>query len=143
MSEFSPEPKSLGKVKVESDLSNYTTKTDLKDATEIDTSSFTKKIDLASLKSDVDKLDVDKLRLLPVNLSELSDVVENNVDKKDVYNAKIKNIEDKIPDITSLATKNNLNAKTNEVKGERPIITNLATKMLLMLLKIKYLVLVI
>ena len=45
-----------------------------------------------------------------------------------MYNAKIKNIEDKIPDITNLATKTTLNAKTNEVKGEIPDITNLATK---------------
>ena len=48
--------------------------------------------------------------------------------KKDVYNAKIKNIEDKIPDITNLATKASLNAKINEVKSEIPSITNLATK---------------
>ena len=48
--------------------------------------------------------------------------------KKDVYYDKIKNIEDKIPDITNLATKTSLNAKTNQVKGEIPSITNLATK---------------
>ena len=53
-----------------------------------------------------------------------------------VYNAKIKNIEDKIPDITNLATKTTLNAKTNEVKGEIPSITDLANKS-----KVKYLVL--
>ena len=47
--------------------------------------------------------------------------------KKDVYNAKIKNIEEKIPDITNLATKTTLNAKLNEVKGEIPNITNVAT----------------
>ena len=47
--------------------------------------------------------------------------------KKDVYNAKIKNIEVKIPDITNLATNTNLNAKINEVKKEMPNITNLAT----------------
>ena len=48
--------------------------------------------------------------------------------KKDVYYDKIKNIEDKIPDITNLATKTSLNAKTNQVKGEISSITNLATK---------------
>ena len=53
-----------------------------------------------------------------MDLSKLSDVVKNDVVKKDVYNAKIKNIEDKIPDITNLATKTTLNAKINEVKGE-------------------------
>ena len=47
--------------------------------------------------------------------------------KKDVYNAKIKNIEDKIPDITNLATNTTLNAKITEVKNEIPNITNLAT----------------
>ena len=68
MSEFFPEPKSLGgKVKVELDLSNYATKTDLKNATGIDTSSFAKKVDLASLKSNVGKLDVDKLRNVSTN----------------------------------------------------------------------------
>ena len=64
MSEYFPEPKSLGrKVKVELDLSNFATKTDLKNVTGIDTSSFAKKADLANLKSDVDKLDVDKLKM--------------------------------------------------------------------------------
>ena len=56
MSECFPQPKSLGKVKVELNLSNYATKTELKNATGTDTSSFAKNIDLASLKSDVDKL---------------------------------------------------------------------------------------
>ena len=79
------------------------------------------------MKSKVDKLDVDKLLPVPVDLSKLSDVAKNDV-KKDLYNAKIKNMEDKISDITNLATKTTLNAKINEVKGEIPNITNLATK---------------
>ena len=78
------------------------------------------------MKSKVDKLDVDISVPLPVYLSKLSNVVKNDV-KKDVYNAKIKNIEDKIPDITNLATNTTLNAKINEVKREIPSITNLAT----------------
>ena len=53
--------------------------------------------DLSNLKSKVDKLDVDKLALAPVDLGKLIDVVKNNVVRKEVYNAKIKNIEDKIP----------------------------------------------
>ena len=57
-------------------------------------------INLSTLKSKVDKLDVDKLLPILIDLSKLSDVVENDVVKKDVYNAKIKNIEDKIPGIT-------------------------------------------
>ena len=150
MSEYFPEPKSLGgKVKVELDLSNYATKTDLKNATGIDTSSFAKKVDLANLKSNVDKLDIDKLKNVPTNLSnlkskvdkldvdklvpapadlsKLSNVVKYDVIKKDVYNAKIKNIVDTIPDITNLATKTTSNAKINKVKGKIPKITNLAT----------------
>ena len=56
---------------------------------------------LNSLKSKVDKLDVDKLVPVLVDLSKLSDIVKNDVVKKDVYSAKTKNIEDKIPDITT------------------------------------------
>ena len=63
-----------------------------------------------------DELDVDKLLPVSVDLSKLSDVVKNDVIKKDVYNAKIKNIEDKQPDITNLATITTLNANINEVK---------------------------
>ena len=69
---------------------------------------------LSNLKSKIDKLDVDKLVPVPVDLSKLSDVV-----KKDV--------EDKIPDITNLATNTTLNAKISEFKNEIPSITNLAT----------------
>ena len=69
MKEYFPEANSLGgKVKVELDLPNYATKTDLKNVTGIDTSSFAKKIDLANLKSNVDKLDIDKLKNVPTNL---------------------------------------------------------------------------
>ena len=82
---------------------------------------------LSSLKSKVDKLDVHKLIPVPVDLSKLSDAVKNDVVKKDVYNAKIKNTEDKIPDITNLATNTTLNAKMNEVKKEILSITYLAT----------------
>ena len=78
------------------------------------------------MKSKVDKLDVNKLGPVSVDLSKLSNLVKNDVVKKDVHNAKIKNIEDKIPDITNLATKTTLNAKTNEVKGEIPNIIKLA-----------------
>ena len=68
MSEYFPEPKSLGgKVKVELDLSNYATKADLKNATGMDTSIFAKKIDLANLKPNVDKLDFDKLKNVLTN----------------------------------------------------------------------------
>ena len=82
---------------------------------------------LNKLKSKVDKLYVDKLVPVPVDLSKLSDGVKNYVVKKDVYNAKIQIIEDKIPDITNLATNVSVNAKINGVTGEIPSITNLAT----------------
>ena len=82
---------------------------------------------LRNLKSKVDKLDVNKLVPVPVDLSKLSYVVKNDVVKKDICNTKIKNIEDKIPDITNLATNTTLNAKISEVKNEIPSITNLAT----------------
>ena len=84
--------------------------------------------DLNSLKSKVDKLDVDKLLPVDVDFSKLSDIVNGVVKKKkNVCNAEIKDIEDKIPDITNLATNTTLNAKLNEVKNKIPIITNLAT----------------
>ena len=79
------------------------------------------------MKSKVDKLDVDKLEPVAVDLSKLSDVVKNDVFKKIVYNAKIENIEDKIPDITDFATNTTLNAKINEVQNEIRSVTNLVT----------------
>ena len=82
---------------------------------------------LNSLKSKVDELDVDNLVPVPLDLSKLNDSVKTNVFKKDVYNAKIKNIEDKIPDISNLATKTTLNAKINVVKNKIANITNSAT----------------
>ena len=67
--------------------------------------------DLSNLKSKVDVLNVDKLLSVPVDLTKLSDVVKNDVVKKDIYNANIRNVEDKIPDITNLATDATLQAK--------------------------------
>ena len=65
-----------GDINVRVDLSNYATKTDLKIVSQVDVSSFTLKSNLASLKTEVDKLDIDKLVLVPVDLSKLSDVVK-------------------------------------------------------------------
>ena len=93
----------------------------------------------------MDKLDVDKLVLVPIDLSKLCDVVKSDVVQKAVYNAKIKNIEEKIPDIINLATNTTLNAKINEVKNEIPSITNFAINASLYAkiseVKVKYLVL--
>ena len=79
------------------------------------------------MKNEVYKLDVDKLVPVPVDLSKPSNVVKNDDFKKDVYNAKIINTEDKIPVITNVATNTTLNAKVNEIKNEILSITNLAT----------------
>ena len=64
------------------DLSNYATKSDLKNVTHVDTSRFSLKTNLAGLKPEVDKLDIDKLAPVPTDLSTLCDVVKNNVVKK-------------------------------------------------------------
>ena len=98
MSQYFPKPfRSFGgNINVKVDLSNYATKTDLKNVTHIDTSSFALKTNLTSLKTEVDKSDIDKLAPLPVDLSKLSDVVKNNVVKKTVYDkiaAKVNSID--------------------------------------------------
>ena len=129
-------------------MCNYETKAKLKNATRVDTTKFNK-FDLAGLKSGADKLDIsewknvpsnlntfknkedkldiDNLEPIPVDLSKLSDVVKNDLVKKNVYNAKIKSIEHKVPGITNLATNTTLNAKINKIKNKIPDITNLAT----------------
>ena len=73
-------------LKVKIDLSNYATKTDIKNISHVDTSSFALKTNLANLKTEVDKLDIDKLIPIPNDLSKLSNVVKNDVVKKGVYN---------------------------------------------------------
>ena len=151
MSQYFPKPyEPFGRdINVKVDLSNYGTKTNIKNISHIGTSSFALRSNLASLKTEVDKLDIDKLKSLPnnlnnlkskvdkldidklvaapVDLSKLSNVVKNEVIKKTEYNAKIKNIEDKIPGNTNLAIKTILNSKINEVKTEIPSISGLAT----------------
>ena len=74
-----------GNINVKVDLSNYATIAYLKNVTHADTSSFALKTNLASLKTEVDTLDIDKLALVPVDSGKLSDVVKNNVVKKAVY----------------------------------------------------------
>ena len=72
---------------------------------------------LSNSKRKIDQLDFEKLVGISVDSSKLRDVVKNYVVKKDVYNAKIKNIEHKIPGTTNLATNNTLYAKIDEVKN--------------------------
>ena len=78
MSQYFPKPYERfgGDINVRVDLSNYATKDDIKNITHVDTSNFALKTNLANLKSKVDKLDVDKLKPLPTDLSKLSDVVK-------------------------------------------------------------------
>ena len=87
MSQYFPKPYDpfSGDINVKVDLSNYATKADIKNISHIDTSSFALKTNLATLKTEDDKLDLDKLVPVPVDFSKLSDVVKNNVFKNDVY----------------------------------------------------------
>ena len=143
MSQYFPKPfRSFGgNINVKVDLSNYATKTDLKNVAHVDTSSFALKTNLASLKTEVDKLDIDKLAPVPVDLSKLSDAVKNDVVKKAVSDklvAKINNIdtsdfvlkskyqtdktelEKKIPNMTDFVKK----AKLTELESKIPDISS-------------------
>ena len=98
MSQYFPKPfRSFGgNTNVKVDLSNYATKTDLENVTHVDTSSFALKTNLGNLKTEVNKLDIDKLVPVPVDLNKLSDAVKNDVVKKAVYDklvAKVNNID--------------------------------------------------
>ena len=146
-------------INVKVDLSNYETETDLKNVSHVDVSSFALKSNLANLKTEVDKLDIDKLTPVPNDLAKLSNVVKNDVVKKTVYEklvAKVNNIDitgfvlktkydtdksdlekkisdadKKIPDTSELAKKTDLNAKTAEIERKIPSITGLATNSVL------------
>ena len=158
MSPYFPKPYEPigGDINVKVDLSNYATKTDLKNVSYVDVSSFTLKSNLASLKTEVDKLDFDKLTLVPNDLAKLRNVVKNDVAKNTEYDklvAKINNIDTagfvlkttydtdesdlekkisdtkkKIHDASDLAKKTpDFNAKITEIEGKIPSITGLAT----------------
>ena len=126
-----------GNINVKLNLSNYVTKTDLKNITHVDTSGFALKTNLASLNTEIDKLDIKKLVSVPVDLSKLSDAVKNKVVKNAVYDklaAKVNNIDTcgfilktnynadklelgkKIPDMSNFLKKSDYNAKVNEIK---------------------------
>ena len=83
---FLPYRSSRSSIKVELDLSNYATKTDLKNVTHVRVSSFASKTNVASQKTEVDKLDVAKLQTVPVDLAKFSDVAKNEIIKKTEYN---------------------------------------------------------
>ena len=145
-----------GDINAKVDLSNYATKSELKNVTHVDVSSFTLKSNLASLKTEVDKLDIDTLATVPVDLSKLSDAVKNYVVKKTEYDKlvtkvnnidttgfvlktkydtdksdlekKISDADKEIPDRSDLAKKKaDLNTKITEIEGKIPRITGLAT----------------
>ena len=97
---YPPYKSSSNNVKVELDLTNYATKTDLKNITHVDVSSYASKTNLAALKTEVEKIDVDKLKTTPADLAKLSNVVKNDVVKKTDYNAKVTSIEGQIVGIT-------------------------------------------
>ena len=100
MSYYPPYKSSSNNVKVELDLTNYATKTDLKNITHVDVSSFASKTNLAALKTEVNKIDADKLKTVPVDLAKLSNVVKNEVVKKTDYSIKINSIESQIAGLT-------------------------------------------
>ena len=97
MSQYFPPYRSLGgNIKVELDLRSYATKTDLKNVTHVYVSSFASKTNLASLKTEVDKLDIDKTTPVPNGLAKLSNIVKNDVVKKTEYSklvTKVDNID--------------------------------------------------
>ena len=88
MSQYYPNPYEPfgGDINVKVDLSNYATKTDLKNISHVDASSFALKSNLGSLKTEVDKLDIDNLRPVPNDLAKPSNVVKNDVVEKTEYN---------------------------------------------------------
>ena len=97
---YPPYRSSSSNVKVELDLTNYATKTDLKYITHVDVSSFASKTNLAALKTEADKIDVDKLKTAPVDLAKLTNAVENDLVKKTDYNTKVTSIEAQIAGLT-------------------------------------------
>ena len=123
---YPPYKSSSNNIKVEIDLTNYATKTDLKNMTHADVRSFASKTNLLALKIEVDKIDVDKLKTVPDDLAKLSNVVKNEVVKKTDFIAdnyvtrtkfstdtnslddKIDKVDQKIPDVSGLATKSSI-----------------------------------
>ena len=85
---------SSNNIKVELDLTNYETQTNLNNITHVDTITF------AALITEVDKIDVDKLKTKPVDLAKLTNAVKNDLVKKTDFNAKVTNVESQIAGVT-------------------------------------------
>ena len=134
MSQYFPTYNNSGEnIKVELDLSNYATKKDIKDITHVDTSSCALETNLSALKTEVDKIDTDKLKTVPNDLAKLSNVVKNDVAKKNTYNT-LKNKVDAI-DTSGFVTRtkftsdtNVLDEKNDKIEKKIPDISGLATK---------------
>ena len=97
---YPPYRSSPNNIKIELDLANYATKTDLKNLTHVDVSSFASKTNLAALKTEVDKIDADKLKTAPTDLAKLTNAIENDIVKKTDYNTKVISIEAQIAGLT-------------------------------------------
>ena len=134
MSQYFPKPFNShfgDSIKVKIDLSNYATKTDIKNISGVDTSIFALKTNLASLNTEVDKLDIDKLKPNPDDLSKLSNVVKNDVIKKIVYNklfAKVDNI-----DTSDFVLKAKYNTDKTELENKIPDTSSLVKKLIILL----------
>ena len=133
-------------------MSNYATKTDLKNVAHADISSFASKTNLASLKPDADKINADKLKTVPVDLAKLSNAVKNDVVKKNEYNS-LKTKVDSI-DTTNFVLKtkyekdgSDFEDKISKIDKKYLMLVTWLKKQILMLklltLKVKYLVLVV
>ena len=105
-SQYFPPYGSTNNIKGELDLANYATEDDVKNITHVDVSSYATKTNLAALKSEVDKIDVDKLKTVPVDLGKLSNVVKNDAVKKTDYNTKVTSIENQIAGVTKITLDN-------------------------------------
>ena len=137
MSQYFPKPYEPfgGDINVNVDLSNYETKADLKNATGIDTSKLALKSNLASLKANVDKIDVNKIKTVPVDLSKLSNVVKKDAVKKTVYDklvAKVDNI-----DISGFLLKTKYDRDKSELEKKTPNTSGLVYKQVIMLKLVK------
>ena len=124
MSTYYPSYKSSSNnIKVELDLTNYATKTDLKNITHTDVSSFASKTNSAALKTEVDKIDTDKLKAVPDDLAKLTNVVKNKVVKKIDFSA-----DNYVTRTKFSADTNALDDKIDKVDKKNPDVSNLATK---------------
>ena len=100
MSYYPPYRSSSNNIKVELDLSSYATKDDVKNITHVDVSSFASRTNLAAAKTEVDKIDADKLKTTPTDLAKLTNAIEYDVVKKTDFNTKVTSIEAQIAGLT-------------------------------------------